>query len=131
MSQHDSKTTAISGPWVAETRVSKDRHGDGLAVIAVIPENERDGHMGTPTRGMVAWVHAGLGACDTDGKAVATAQLIAAAPDLLEALLNVRNLISEAAATGFNYKGGDWPERLYFSQQKTSAAIEKAKGVQK
>lgn len=54
--------------------------------------------------------------------------LIAAAPDLLEALLSVRSLISEAAATGFNYKDGDWPERLYFSQQKTSAAIEKARG---
>ena len=57
--------------------------------------------------------------------------LIAAAPDLLEALLNVRSLISEAAAAGFNYKDGDWPERLYFSQQKTSAAIEKARRVQK
>lgn len=59
----------------------------------------------------------------------ADAFLIAAAPDLLEALLNVRKLISEAAATGFNYKDGDWPERLYFSQQETSAAIDKARGV--
>lgn len=125
---NDQTAKAIPGPWVSEARVCKDQTGDGLAVIAVIPENERDGHMGTPTRGMVAWVHAGLGACDTEDKAVATARLIAAAPDLLDALLNVRKLISEAAATGFNYKDGDWPGRLYFSQQKTSAAIEKANG---
>ena len=56
------------------------------------------------------------------------ARLIAAAPDLLEALESVRHIIAEAAVTGFNYKDGDWPERLYESQQATSRAIAKAKG---
>lgn len=59
---------------------------------------------------------------------LANARLIASAPDLLDALLNVRKLISEAAMTGFNWKDGDWADRLFFSQQKTSAAIDKAKG---
>lgn len=53
-------------------------------------------------------------------------RLIAAAPEMLDALRNVQKLISEAAMTGFNCKDGDWAERLFFSQQKTSAAIEKA-----
>lgn len=56
------------------------------------------------------------------------AQLIAATPDLLAALSNVRALIAEAAMTGFNWKDGDWAERLFASQQVTSAAIEKALG---
>lgn len=51
-------------------------------------------------------------------------RLIAA--DMLSALLNVRALISEAAQTGFNWKDGDWAERLFESQQVTSAAIAKA-----
>ncbi len=49
-----------------------------------------------------------------------------AAPDMLAALQNVQKLISEAAMTGFNHKDGDWPERLFLSQQVTSAAINKA-----
>ena len=40
-----------------------------------------------------------------------------------EALINVRQIIAEGAVTGFNYKDGDWAERLYLSQQKTSAAL--------
>jgi hypothetical protein len=58
----------------------------------------------------------------------ANARLIAAAPDMLDALRNVQKLIAEAAMTGFNYKDGDWPERLFASQQVTSAAIESATG---
>jgi hypothetical protein len=54
------------------------------------------------------------------------ARLIAAAPDMLAALRNVRALISEAAMTGFNCKDGDWAERLFLSQQTTSRAIDKA-----
>ena len=59
---------------------------------------------------------------------LANARLIAAAPEILAALLDVRALISEAAQTGFNWKDGDWTERLYASQQVTSAAIAKALG---
>lgn len=76
----------IPGPWVAENGVSPDQDDwRGLAVIAVLPEAERDG-IRTPTRGMVAWVNAGLGACSTDEQAIATGRLIAAAPELLAAL---------------------------------------------
>lgn len=49
-----------------------------------------------------------------------------AASDMLAALRNVQKIISEAAMTGFNCKDGDWPERLFDSQQVTSAAIKKA-----
>lgn len=52
--------------------------------------------------------------------------LITAAPDLLAALRSVQKLISEAAMTGFNHKDGDWAERLFASQQVTSAAIKRA-----
>lgn len=69
-----------------------------------------------------------LHVCPAIAHGLADARIIAAAPDLLEALLNVRKLISEAASTGFHYNDGDWAERLYFSQQKTSAAIKKATG---
>jgi hypothetical protein len=50
--------------------------------------------------------------------------------EVVEALKSVRSLISEAAATGFNYKDGDWPERLYFSQQRTSTALSRITGDQ-
>lgn len=59
----------------------------------------------------------------------ANARLIAAAPDLLTALQAVNKLIAEAAATGFNWQSGDWPEKLFNSQQATSTAIEKATGA--
>jgi len=47
---------------------------------------------------------------------------------MLAALKNVNKLISEAAMTGFNCHDGDWAERLFASQQVTSAAIRKAEG---
>jgi len=55
-------------------------------------------------------------------------RLRAAAPSMLAALLNVRALISEGAAVGFNCMEGDWAERLFHSQQQTSAAIREAGG---
>ena len=65
-----------------------------------------------------------LHVCDCNSEA--DARLIAAAPELYEALLNVNRLISEAALTGFNYRDGDWAARLYLSQQQTSRALGKA-----
>lgn len=48
---------------------------------------------------------------------------------LIEALSNVRALIAEGAAFGFNHTlGGDWADRLFHSQQMTSTAL-KANGV--
>ncbi len=46
--------------------------------------------------------------------------------ELLTALENVRAIIAEAAMVGFNYKDGDWAQRLYASQQITSDAIKNA-----
>lgn len=46
--------------------------------------------------------------------------------DMLAALKNVQKIISEGAMTGFNCHDGDWAERLFTSQQVTSAAIKKA-----
>lgn len=77
--------TYVSGPWVSESRISDDTEERGFAIIAVIPELQRE-PQATPTRGMVAWVHSGLGACATDEAAIDTARLIASAPDLLTAL---------------------------------------------
>jgi len=59
-------------------------------------------------------------------EADANARLISAAPDMLAALTKVNKLISEAAMTGFNWRDGDWPEKLFASQQATSRAIAKA-----
>lgn len=47
-------------------------------------------------------------------------------PELLGALENVRTIIVEGAMTGFNYRDGDWAERLFASQQVTSRAIKSA-----
>ena len=58
----------------------------------------------------------------------ANARLISAAPEMLVALANVQKLIAETALTGFNYKDGDWAQRLFESQQVTSRAIKAAVG---
>lgn len=44
---------------------------------------------------------------------------------LVKALENVRSIIADGAMTGFNYKDGDWAERLFASQQVTSQALAK------
>lgn len=90
LDNNQNKTTAIPGPWVAESGVTHFEVDHGLAVIAVLPELEKIPGS-TPTRGIVAWVHAGLGACDTDDKAVATARFISAAPDMAQALSDLIN----------------------------------------
>lgn len=66
------------GPWVADEYEPREQ---GLAVIAT----RNDGDIVPPTRGMVAWVHVGLGAGATQEIAEANARLIAAGPELLEA----------------------------------------------
>lgn len=53
-----------------------------------------------------------------------------AAMEMLVALQSVRALIAEAAMTGFDWKAGDWTERLFHSQQATSNAIAKATRAQ-
>lgn len=43
---------------------------------------------------------------------------------LVEALRQVRSIISDGAATGFNCHDGDWAERLFKSQAATFAALQ-------
>lgn len=57
---------------------------------------------------------------------MANARLIAAAPDLLDAVVATRKLVAEAALTGFNYADGNWAERLFANQAVLSAAIKEA-----
>jgi hypothetical protein len=78
----------VPGPWeIGGDAV--DPVERGLPVIAILPDAEG----ATPTRGMVAWVHSGVGACATDEQAIATARLMAAAPDLLNALHGLIGLV--------------------------------------
>jgi hypothetical protein len=84
------KTAVVAGPWVAEARVCEDAEERGVAVVAVVPEVHRNG-FDTPTRGIVAWVHSGIGACATDDQAVATATLIASAPDMRDEIERLRD----------------------------------------
>lgn len=48
------------------------------------------------------------------------------AHDLFVALDAVNKIIAEGARTGFRPLDGDWAERLFQSQQATSAALRKA-----
>jgi hypothetical protein len=43
--------------------------------------------------------------------------------ELEAALLQTRSLVSEAALTGFNWKDGDWTNRLFANQAKITAAL--------
>lgn len=49
--------------------------------------------------------------------------------EMYAALLAVNKIIAEAALTGFNYKDGDWADRLFHSQQATSAALKSARAI--
>ena len=63
-----------------------------------------------------------------DGEAKANAHLIAAAPDMYAALVHIREIIAEGAKVGFNPTNGEWAEKLFLSQQKSSRAVKKARG---
>lgn len=60
-----------------------------------------------------------------DAKIVARAYITkcAEAERMREALVLVRSIIKDAANTGFNWKDGDWAERLFKSQADTFAAL--------
>jgi len=70
--------------------------------------------------------------CDMGGLQIdevrANAHLIAAAPDLYEALDSAHKLICEGAKCGFNPMVGDWAEKLYASNGKSFDALAKARG---
>lgn len=54
---------------------------------------------------------------------VAIADALDSHDALTKALINVRKIIADGAMTGFNWKDGDWADRLFASQQVTSAAL--------
>lgn len=54
---------------------------------------------------------------------------VGASGEMLAALKHVRSIVADGAATGFNWKDGDWAERLYASQQMTSTAVQKAEAA--
>lgn len=61
--------------------------------------------------------------CDPH-QAKACAEAIAPAlRELIEAMLEVRGCIKDAAMTGFNIHDGDWATRLFESQGRTRAAL--------
>ena len=68
------------------------------------------------------------GSAARDKELLANARLIAAATDMAEALVNVRKIIAEGAMEGFNPEVGTWAQRLFESQQCTSAALARARG---
>lgn len=72
----------------------------------------------------LAFVNAGW---EEDGYPVeANANLIAAAPDMYEALVHIREIIMDGAQEGFNPLAGDWADRLFKSQWLSSQAVKKA-----
>lgn len=101
------------------------------------PGEWRVGDRSTKTKGLYilgghnreianVWLHPDYMAEERETDA-ANATLIAAAPELVEALKLVRSIITEGAAVGFNPMiGGDWAERLYLSQRDTHAALSRA-----
>jgi len=106
-------TMPTPGPWTIE------EYGDEDCPALVIHRDteSRVCFMATP------------GSHGDPAQIAADAHLIAAAPEMLYALRNVQKLIAEAAMTGFNCNNGDWAERLFASQQVTSAAVRKATGT--
>jgi hypothetical protein len=68
-------------------------------------------------------------ACDEANERARLDRIREAAPVLLAALLATRALVSEASATGFNWKDGNWAERLFANQATISAAIRQAEGT--
>lgn len=105
------------GPWQLRERLLAS---DPFEIIGDIDGDANDD--GTPRM-----IYTEVTEVYDNEDAEANSRLIVAAPDLYEALCNVRKLISEGALTGFNPKDGDWADRLFESQQMTSKAIAKVK----
>lgn len=121
-----SESKYTPGPWKAVRRpvstVIIDRHGDG----GYVAESCFVEPLGLQVFGP-DWEHNRecCGQREGNNFICANARLIAAAPDLLEAIKHVRKIIVDAAETGFNCHDGDWAERLFASQAVTHAAVKK------
>jgi hypothetical protein len=105
------------GPWVAEKSCSGQSPDAGCAVIASHDANR----ISSPSRGIVAWVTRHVGK-QTNSEIEANARLIAAAPELYEALQNV--LPYAQACIGL--PECSWPADSVILQAR--AALAKARG---
>jgi len=95
----------VPGPWGISLALDEDAEERGVSVIAELPGVPAGG---TPTRGMVAWVHSGIGACESDATALATARFIAATPNLYAALEQLlRDIEPMEQAAGVRTASGD------------------------
>jgi hypothetical protein len=110
-----------SGPWKWHSCV-EDLHGNGPIQIGSIYAEPTIGH---------AYSVAVAPKYQTEARWKADAAAIVKWENshdaLVSALEHVRSIIADGAMTGFNHKDGDWANHLFFSQQITSAALEKAK----
>jgi hypothetical protein len=127
------KQTFTAGPWHCDLdpETGENRVIERAGVIATVHETrswERVSHI-VRTRRTSEGGGFMVAECPANApNSFADANLIAAAPDMHAALSAVNKLIAEAAMTGFNWKDGDWAERLFASQQATSAALRRAEG---
>ena len=112
-----SGTKFTPGPWRVGQLVSYD--GVSGAPFRCVYRSDQE----TALTRIYVWGADRAGETDVAFDCDADAKLIAAAPALYDALANVNKLISEGAATGFNWQDGDWAERLFHSQQDTSKAL--------
>jgi hypothetical protein len=95
----------IAGPWGISLALDEGAEERGVSIVAELPGVLPGG---TPTRGMVAWVHSGVGACEDDATAVATGRFIAAAPELYAALdIALRDIEAIEATVACKTHSGD------------------------
>lgn len=113
-------TQATHTPGLWSVSIDRDKYDSSLDDIRVLAEEWRNHPQGPLT---IAQVNQHLA-----GESVANARLIAAAPDLLEAL---RGLLDQLEAVGIYIPGedsGQWHGAEGLSFRKASEAIAKAEG---
>lgn len=105
---------------IAELKCDHDSPPQIAEVLIMLSQGQKDGITQSPI-----WLS--VAALATLKNQTSNARLIAAAPDILEALECVRSIIREGLEVGLNPLYGDWADRLFESQGITGKAIRKAK----